>query len=266
MKKQDRPTVDPKSILLLCFLLSALLFSSPAPAAEPLTIASSHWPPFASTIPGQPGFFNEVVTEAFAISGMEVRYIELPWARCFQQIKSGRTFGGIPFTKTAEREEFALFSDALFMTRNPVVFNKRLNPAYDYQGQESLKNYRLLALLGWSYLEAWKKAGIKYKTVKNQDSAFKMINLDRAELTVFDEFAAKEYFRKHPEMGKNIGLSRTPYSNNKMHLMVSRKYPEAHELVDTFNTNLRQLKSTGFLDRLAQKYGFPLELVLPQEK
>lgn len=247
--------------ILITFVLF-LSIAMPAQGGERLTVMSSDWPPFASGRTENPGFFAEVVRDAFALSGIEVRFQFEPWARCMLAVEFGECFGAIPLAKTAEREAFGIYSRPVFMTRNPVIFNRNRIPGFDYTGLDCLRGYKLGGLLGWFYLKDWEQAKLKYHCLSDQHTAFRMIDAGRIDLTIFDEFAGKHLLRQRPEFKDSIEFSATPYSTKELYLLASRKYPESERLVRLFNENLGKLRENGSLDRLAAKYDLPPELFL----
>jgi len=252
-----------KVCIAFCFIFAAYA-ALPAMAREPLTILSSDWPPFASNDAERPGFFLEVVREAFEISGFQVDFEYAPWARCKSAVEHGECFASLPFAKTASRESFAIFSRPVFMTRNPVLFNKNRMPDYDYMGIDSLGKYSLGGLLGWFYLKEWEKRGYKYSILKDQYTAFKMIDAGRVDLFVFDEFAGKYHLSLKPEFARTVAFSKTPYAEAKLYLMASKLYPGSEKLVSIFNANLLKLKENGFIAQVARTYDVPVELFVPQ--
>lgn len=255
------------SIILLFVLFLLPVQGNAQPGAglqgiKSIKVVSSPWPPYTSE---EGGFFMELVSEAFSLSGVEVEYVFAPWARCCSLVRNGEAFGAIPFAKTAKREQFCHYSKPIFKTRNPVIFNRKTNADYDYQGLESLRGYRLVGMLGWFFLDDWNKAGIPYRTIKDQYTAFRMIVEGRIDLTVFDEFSARHQLRMHPQEQDAIGFSQTSYTNKKLYLTGSKEIPGSRELLDQFNANLEVLGKNGFIDKLAAKYELPRELFLPTE-
>ncbi len=226
-------------------------------------IMNSSWPPYTTQNPDNPGFIAETIIEAFALSGIEVEMATAPWARCLLLVEQGEAFAVAPVGKTKERRLFGIYSDPIFKTRNPIIFNCIRNKGLDYLGTESLKNKRFGALSGWFYLEDLKRSGVKHQIIADQEMAFRMIAEDRIDITIFDEFAGKHLLENMPELKGKICFSKTPYSSINVHLMASKEFPASRRYVTTFNSNLKKLRKNGFFNKLSEKYHVPKELFLP---
>ena len=67
-----------------------------APPSGPtvLTFGSDPWPPYAGTAGSdREGYVVEILREVYEPLGYEVRYVNRPWSRCIEQVRSGEMTG-----------------------------------------------------------------------------------------------------------------------------------------------------------------------------
>ena len=90
--------------IFICCLLSLFGLSAPSQGAETIRIAVGHFPPFLSeSLPGQ-GTAAQLIREAFAIKGIEVVFVFLPWPRAFSETQNGQFDATAIWLKRPERE------------------------------------------------------------------------------------------------------------------------------------------------------------------
>ena len=91
-----------KQLLILFFVLS---FSLSARAEKAIRLTTGEWAPYISEKLEHFGLVSRIVTEAFALEGVKVEYIFLPWKRAYQEALIGKYDGSAVWTRNSEREK-----------------------------------------------------------------------------------------------------------------------------------------------------------------
>lgn len=227
------------------WLLAWVLISTPV-AAETVTLgAEDDWFPYSGLVGKEvQGITIDVVRAAFALSGIEVRYEVLPYARCMALTKNG-------------------VLPACFDTlRNPGIENDYL---WHEPGMFKVQ-YKIYALASSSEsglrprdLEGRKVAvtrayeyGVEFDTndkiqrlfTSHDESNFGMVLRGRAQYTVALEINSAMLFKRRPDLAgkfKVVG----EVAASEVHMVFSRKHPDAARLMGLFEKGLRELHASG---------------------
>jgi polar amino acid transport system substrate-binding protein len=113
-------------------------------------------PPFMYGSPtAARGLYPSLLTTVFDRIGEPVAVSAVPWRRALLEIDAGRAgIGGI--YKTTEREKKYDYSDALFVERIGVYYNRK--KPIDFTADSDLHGLRIGVILGWSYGEEFDAA------------------------------------------------------------------------------------------------------------
>ena len=106
---------------LALFLTLAAMVATKVLAVETVTLSIGEWVPYFSQHDPKGKLLEQVVTEAFKLEGVEVKYQYLPWKRSYANAESGVSDGTVGWNKTEERERrFHLNKEPLI--RDEAVF------------------------------------------------------------------------------------------------------------------------------------------------
>jgi len=250
-------------------LIALILFAGGdigARAAETIRITNGEWQPFLSKDAPHYGFASHIVTEAFALVGVEVEYGFFPWKRSFKLAKEGTWDGSVVWVDSDERREHFLYSDAVVPSK--MAFFHLKGSDFDWNSYEDLRGIRIGGTLEYAYSEefdAAEKAGIiKTNRAPSDEIGLKKLLKGRIEAfpgevmvtyaQIRDTFSQKEaaLFTHHPKA----------INEDPMHLLLSKKVAESEAMLELFNNGLRQLVASGrydqiIADALAGKYAKP---------
>ncbi len=98
-------------LLTLMFLLSITSISF---ANETVQVANGEWLPYHSEKAAHYGAGSRIVTEAFALEGIKVKWKFFPWQRGYMYTIYGKVNASIGWIKTPKREKEVLFSDPVY--------------------------------------------------------------------------------------------------------------------------------------------------------
>ncbi len=231
-------------------LLPASLF-----AQDSIRITNGEWPPYLSEKLKHSGVISHVVTEAFAAESIKVNYGFFPWKRAFKNAQNGNWDASVVWSKNAEREKTFLYSDPIFSTETVFFFLKK--KAVEFTTLEALgeKDLRLGATIGYSYtpeFEVLEKAGSLRVTrvVKDEQSLRKLLK-GRLDLFIVEKNVGLTLINQlfteaeAATFGYTKAVADRPYF-----LIISKKCPNAKQLLQKFNAGLKKLNAAGKVEKM----------------
>lgn len=234
-----------KQCLVLLFLLGA---SFGAKSEEVIRLTSGEWTPYLSENLKQYGFISHIVTEAFALEGIKVEYIFLPWKRSYQDALLGEYDGSVIWSRNPERENDFYFSDVVFEGQS--VFFHLKEYAFDWNSRDDLVGEHVGGTLGYKYalLEALEKNDkIKLYRVATDKQSFSMLLHKRIQILQLDKEAGYDLLQEHFDAEKIqlITHHTKPVINDDYHLILSKKNDKNMRFLSLFNKGLKRLKESG---------------------
>ena len=237
-----------------------------AQTSETIRITNGEWQPYLSKDVPHHGFASHVVTEAFALVGVEVEYGFFPWARSFKLAKDGKWDGSAVWLDSEERRIDFLYSD-------PVVpstfgFFHLKNTKFDWNTYDDLSDVRIGGTLEYSYgkeFDEAEAAGI-IKTNRAPDDETGLRKLLKGRIGVFPGEVMVTYAQIRDVFPEEQAVLFThhdkPINVQPLYLLLSKKVPTSEQMRDQFNEGLKQLKESGrydqiIADALAGKYAKP---------
>lgn len=248
----------PAACLALSLVFFLVLFLSggvPVRAAEPIVLVTDEYPPYVLGKEERPGLLTEIVTAAFAEAGVETKILYRPWRRCAMMVREGDAFGTYPYARTDKRAAYAWFSESIWVCRNVFFYLKGRMGEFDYTSLDALRDYTIAGTSGHYYEEIFKQKGLQVDYAPGEASGVRRLWELRAALFAEDELVGwtliNRIFPSHAHLFRSTP---TPWNFNPQHLMVSRVYPGARELLDRFDKGLAAIRRNGTYDRLVGKY------------
>lgn len=236
-------------ILLLVAVLLMALTSRPTQSAETLLLTTGEWPPFFSATLPYGGTANRIISESFALVDVDVEYKFLPWKRAMQTARFGPAVGSAGWLKMPEREKHFLFSDPIFYSSR--VFFHRRDKAFDWRELEDVKDMRVAVTLGSAdeFPLAGPMASGKGSVDLAQSYASGMRKLAAGRVDLYAcNLEVGLFVLKHqvpPEEAALIRYHPRPIFEETNHLIISRRLPNANEIIARFNNGLRKMKESG---------------------
>lgn len=243
--------------MILSLLLMALPLGPGPCLAEPVRLITGDWAPYCSSDPEEPGITTELVLAAFRASGAETTLEFMPWARCERMIQDGEddALAVFPYVRTPTREKFALFSLPMLMERTYLYSARGALPGFDFTGYEALRNYRVGTLNGFVHQELFADHKVPAQVVKSNTVGLKMLLLGRLDLFPVNDLVAKRVLNKcFRDKMDQFSRTETPMYEVALHLMVSRKNPQADRILSLFAEGLALIRADGTMKRIIAHY------------
>lgn len=241
----------------LLFLAIAILLGSLASAghAENLRLVTGELPPYATRERPDDGIALNIVRQAFARSGYQVRYEFRPWQRALEEARAGLWDGTANWGKNPERDHGFLVSDNVITEQ--WVFIHRADRKFDWKTLADVAGLRIGAIRNYTYTpEFW--AMQEQGKLQVDWAADDIINLrkliaGRIDLVPLDRNVACYLLDTHftPQQTRLLRAHpRLLTPNFTTHLMLSQNLPASAERMQAFNRGLRALRQSGEYRRL----------------
>lgn len=241
------------TILISCFSVNAL--------ADKVTIVSDRWFPY-NGIPHSPtpGYMIEIARYAFEQGGHELSYQLMSWDRSLQLVKEGKKDCLVGTTKT---EALGFVFPSKHLAADQIVFIRPKGSTWTYTGIDSLKNIKLGTIPGYDYsneITHYIKHQANPANVTETKGKF-AIEKNLAALTngeidvVVDSKNVLDAVLKKMDWADKIELAGAASPLIKLHIACSPRNPKSLEYTQLISQGLQQLRSTGQLQSILEKYG-----------
>ncbi len=240
------------------FVLTVALFlgggSAFAQAQDTIRLTTGKWQPFTSKSAPHYGFASHIVTEAFALVGVEVEYGFFPWKRAMKLARDGKWDGSAIWYDTEERRADFFYSDPVVPTT--MVFFHLKSYQFDWDEFEDLEDVRVGGTSEYSYgtaFDAAEHAG-DFRTHRAISDEVGLTNLLKGRIDVFPGELLVTYEQIRDTFSKEDGALFTHHpkhiSKTPLYLLLSKEVPDSDEMRDRFNEGLGMLQESGRYDQI----------------
>ena len=185
--------------LTMMFLASVLIPKAYAEEIE-IEIVTGEWAPYSSEKLQYHGLANRIIQESFALEGVKVKFIFLPWKRSYIKAQQGHYDATGLWFRSAERESDFYYSDGV-VESNHHFFHLKSYP-FDWNTLNDLKGLKIGGKIGATktseFLAMEKEGVINVFNVDTDQQAFKMLNLGAY------RYLSPRYYGKQFSIGSNI--------------------------------------------------------------
>ncbi len=234
------------------FIASLLLIVSSFTEAETVRIAGEEWSPFSSkSLPNQ-GLMNHIISDAFAVHGVEVEFGYFPTKRSLELVKQGEWDASGGWSPIEDRANDYYFTNPIF--EETIVLFHRKDLEFDWNQIEDLKKWRIGATGSLYYGEAFKiaEASGDYTISRVPEDLINMRKLLHGRIDLFPFTleagiqSLQDSFTK--EQREQITYHKKPILKGPLVLLVSKKIDNAEEIVEWFNSGIEIIRESGNYD------------------
>jgi polar amino acid transport system substrate-binding protein len=260
MKFDPRPAA-----LLALFMMAAAPISAQAQAAPASTVtiaAEDDWAPYSSSsgnlnapaAQDQPeGFAVDLVRAAFAVKGIKVEFLLVPFTRCMRYAETGRAAGCFNATITADNE-------TLFHWHAPPMFEEELSifARADASGEarslSDLKGRTVGYTNGYTYPSAFMQdASIRKFGASSDQYLLRMLISGRVDYILLNRTpgdlrinASAEFAGKAKRVGR--------LSLDSFWVAFSKTHPDGQRMAELFGQGLSELRRNGSYQRMLNEF------------
>ena len=225
--------------------IAALFVFSLAHAADRLTLGNEAWPPYIKEGP-EKGTAEALVCEALNRAGWDCSVELDDWENVLRRGSQGEIDGIAAAWRTPERERSFMFSNAYLTNR--IVPAVTAGSDIDIKNINDLAGYRVAMNTAYAYgseIEA-NRNSFEVVPVEGSGAGITALREGRADIALIDELVARDLFAE----ATDIVIKDTVLTYRELHFAVSRKHPQASEIIDGFHRTFELMLQDGTVNRI----------------
>jgi polar amino acid transport system substrate-binding protein len=254
-----RPTMTPTNRVLSAIAVVIWCLLPASAATETLRVRADTWMPFnGDPASAQPGYVVEALKAIFEPQGITIDYQNLPWADTLKAAENGEVDAAIGASRT-EAAHLVLPEENITVAR-VGLFVRKGNP-WAYTNKESFAKVRLGAIDGYNYWDVLddyiKSHGAPQVTLFTGTTPLPdaISKLRGGEIEMMPE-TLPVFIWALREQHLSIAEFRIAYTHQGDDVFVAFAPTDAgRRYAKLFDAGLRQLRKSGELAKLLQKYG-----------
>lgn len=241
-----------KKCIIFFSILSVFAFS--ALAAETIRITNGEWEPFHSEYVPHYGLNSHVVSEAFKMEGIKVKWGFFPWKRSFQKAKDGEWDASATWWVSDEVKADFLISNPVGKTA--TVFFHLKSKSFDWNSINDLKGLKIGATAEYDYgkefMTAMRNKTIKVEIVSKDETNYKKLLKGRIEIFPNDPIVGMAQIRNSlsASQAKKLTFHPKEFGVSTLRLIISKKGKRAAYFLKKFNSGLKKLEKSGKIAKM----------------
>jgi len=224
-------------------------------ASNIIRLANGIWPPYNSPDLPYNGCDSRVITEAFALEGIQVEYGFFPWARSYSLSATGEWDGTLAWDDTPEHRAQHLISAEPTTIQEWVFFFRRDHP-FTWKTLDDLAGKIVGVTTGYVYSDAFKHIKSQGKVTFLESSSdeinFKMLLAGRIDVFPMERRVGHYIMGSIFNSGdqSQIDESAQPITAFRTFLLLSKAVAENGERMNRFNQGFSRLRESGRYDEI----------------
>jgi len=247
-------------LLLIASALAALAPPIMARAAEHLsvTLTIHDYPPFIGPQLPYGGLLSRIVTEAFRLGDVDVKFTPVSSNRAITGVMMGLYDGGFGWAHAADRDRKLLYSDNSIYTFRMVFFQRR-GEDHPWKTLADLAPLQIGSTLGDHYSDEFsalqENNKLHVQVAASDLNNMRKLLVGRIDLFPMEEEAGKLLIQSAltPTEQNLLSYQGVPISAVPTYLVLRRTLPRAQELIARFDRGYRLLLESGHLAKLMEE-------------
>ena len=226
----------------------AMMLAAAFARADEITLTSGEWRPYLSEQLPHYGVLSRIVSEAFALEGVTVRYTFRPWARAIAEAQQGRVQGSVVWSIGApgsSRNRDFYFSDLVYEDQSGF-FHRKDFPFTWTNINDLPKRYKVGGVAGYEY--AFEKLpGVNIDRAPSDELAMRKLLAGRFEVFPSSQGVGMYVLRTRftPEEAARIAYHPGSFTKTRYFLILPRSLASSKRHLELFNKGLRRLRESG---------------------
>lgn len=222
---------------------------------QEVPLATGEWPPYMMQKAPGGGLFTRLVEEAFRRAGLKPVYHFAGTRRAEAMVEQGLVLAAFPYAINDERLKRFDFSEPILMSNWKLFYyrseqqeTERFDRLSDFAGR------RVATSRGYWYEDLLRQYGAQIVYTSDDPSSFRLLTVGRAETVVQDElvgwYLIGQHFPEHRSRFATFDMHVGERSQQALHLLISRRYPNAGVLKARLDVAIKAVRSSGLTERL----------------
>ncbi|NMM47343.1 substrate-binding periplasmic protein [Marinigracilibium pacificum] len=234
-----------KYIIILLFIASISLNAQ----IQSLNLASDVYPPFTNTI-NNTSVALDLVNTALKRAEINSNTSILPWDRVITGIEAGVFDGSAALWKTAERDEYLVYSEPYL--ENQLILVGLTGTDVNKGSLDELTGMSVGVVRGYGYgNELFTRDNIHLVySGSDQENLNKLIN-GEIDVMLVDKLLIEYMLQIHlNEVRDKLAISREPLIVKPLYLALNENLPYSHEIIESFNKEIKSMIADGTYNRI----------------
>jgi len=228
--------------------------------ADTIEVRADNWCPYnCGAKDVNPGYMIEALKQIFESKGHKINYEELNWARSLQDVRDGKITAVVG---AAEEDK-----DGMVLPKTPFgnsknCFYGKPGLTWKYEGAASLDKIKVGLVKDYTYGEPFDsyfaKNALKNVNVYPGDDAMEananLAHLGRIDVLIEDHNVVGFFNKTASKKLQEYGCQN---EDGALFVGFSAKNPKAKEFAKIFDEGIAEMKKSGKLKTLLDKYGVP---------
>ena len=241
-------------IKILCILI-VLFFSASVAAETTIRITNGEWEPYMSEFSPHYGFASHVVSEAFKLEGIKIIWRFYPWKRSFIAARKGADWdASCCWWPSKEIGKDFFISEPV--SKSSVVFFHLKGYKFDWQSMDDLTELKIGGTFEYEYspdfMTAMTEKKIFVDLVPSDELNYRKLLGGRIDLFPNDPVVGYSQIRNSfsSETVKRFTHHPKELQSTTLNLIISKRCKNGRQLLETFNTGLKKLRTSGQYERM----------------
>ncbi len=236
--------------ITLLFFLSSALF-----AETEIRITNGEWEPYMGEYCPHYGLASHIVSEAFKLEGIKVKWRFYPWKRALMLAKRGKRWeASCCWWPSEEISKNFFISEPV--CESSVVFFHLKDYKFTWNSIDDLKGLRIGGTFEYDYssefMNAMNKKRIHVELVANDELNYRKLLKKRIVIFPNDPLVGYSQIRNTfpPEKAKLFTHHPKKLQSTSLNLIISKQSKNGKLFLRIFNSGLKKLKNSGKLDKM----------------
>lgn len=236
-------------ICLLGFCLSA------AAAERVVHFLTTEYPPFASEAMADGGASVDLLRQALQGKGWSLRVSYIPWARARAEISRGQVDGLLPCWATSIEELGLMSSPAIFVSQLGFYVRSE-DAARTDVSLNTLRGKVVGTVRGYGYPPMVAASGLIRDDANDDETNIKKLALRRFDYIIAEKAVTEYAFSAHKAWSLHapVEWKDPPFALLPLYIGVVPGRPHTEALLADIESGIRQLRASGYIDQLIDKY------------
>ncbi|GGB50734.1 ABC transporter substrate-binding protein [Roseibium aquae] len=245
---------------LACVFVAIGLWAAPmsATAFQNELVTGPNYPPFTGPELRNGGLVTDIVQRTFEemAKGKPISIAFAPWTRGYQLAMEGRYLGTFPYIRTPDREEAFHYSDPI-VTGHERFF-VLAGSSIVFESGMDLQGFRICSPMGYDqtrFLSLIDANLVAIDEPSDLIDCFRLLAAGRTDLVPIIEQVGLYTIAQDPDLNiADFRILERSLRVSTLHLIISRKIPEAQTALTLFNEKLRDLRDAGIIDQIIHQH------------
>jgi polar amino acid transport system substrate-binding protein len=212
---------------------------------EIVLAAEDSWPPFSQS--DGTGISQQIISRAFQETGVNVKYVTVPYARALHMAQVGEVDGAFNVTKQSSTSELFRFGDeALLHVSASFYYTAHSN--FDLKSIADAPDGLVIALIiGYEYGELYEQNRARFNEIRvsNQKQIIRLLMKNRVDVAIMFDDVARYYLTEMQLTSDAIKKGHINHISD-IYVAFNKDKPELRDYINKLDIGLRIIRTQSY--------------------